>query len=365
MSKFTIQENVPLAPHTTFHVGGPARYFAVARSLDDLREALAFARERNLPVFVLGGGSNIVVSDQGFPGLVIKNELGGFEIRTESNDRVSVVVGAGEMWDDAVELAVGAGFAGVEFLSGVPGTVGGAAVQNIGAYGQTVAETIREVRAVHVATGNEVVFRSEECGFRYRDSIFKTEKAGEFILTSVTFGLIPGGVPDISAYHDVQKFFAGLPDPDLKQVRAAILEIRAKKGMVIMPDADSYKSVGSFFKNPVITAVQYEKVKEEVVRKKGKPGCADPWSWEVGAGGEMKVAAACLLERAGFPKNYAEGEVAISPRHSLAIVNLEFASAAEIVAFARKIQDAVCEKFGVLLESEAQIVGFSEYPLRK
>lgn len=364
MPKFTIQENIPLAPHTTLHVGGPARYFAVARSLDDLREALAFARERQLPVFALGGGSNIVVSDQGFPGLVIKNELGGFEIRTEGSDRVSVVVGAGEVWDDVVELAVGAGFAGIEFLSGVPGTVGGAAVQNIGAYGQTVAETIREVRAVHVATANEVVFRGEECGFRYRDSIFKTKKAGEFILTSVTFGLVPGGAPDISAYHDVQKFFAGLPDPDLKQVREAILEIRAKKGMVILPDADSYKSVGSFFKNPVITPAQYEKVKEEVLREKGNPGCADPWSWE-GEGGGMKVAAACLLERAGFAKNYAEGDVAISPRHSLALVNLEAARAEEIVAFARKIQDTVYEKFGVLLESEAQIVGFSEYPLRK
>ncbi len=354
----TIQEHIPFAPYTTLKVGGLARYFVEVASVDDAREAIAFAREKNLPIFVLGGGSNIVLCDDGFSGLVILNSIKKFV--TESQGKQTIVrAGAGEEWDTVVERTVAQGLSGLESLSGIPGRVGAAPVQNIGAYGASVASAIVAVHALDLTTGEEKIFSNAECEFAYRDSMFKSMYAGRYLITEVAFALTSNGMPNISGYHDLEKYFTGRPAPSLAEFRNAVIEIRARKGMVIRPEYESYRSVGSFFMNPIIPAAQFEKVKVAV---EAEQESSAPWFWEQGA--MVKVSAARLIERAGFPKGFRDGAVGISPKHTLAIIATDGATAGDVVRFARKIQDTVEEKFGVLLKPEAQCVGFATSPLR-
>lgn len=347
-----IQKNIPLAPLTTMKVGGPARYFAEVKSEDEVREALKFARGKNLPVFILGGGSNIVISDEGFPGLVIRNRIMGFESEAAGGlpaqaGEVRVRVGSGEDWDETVKRTVAAGWAGLQNLSGIPGTVGAVPVQNVGAYGASVDKVIVEVRAVSLEDGQPRIFSNPECRFRYRDSMFKSEEKGKFFITGVVFELAPGGGADVSAYPDLQKYFAGREDqPTLAEMRQAVIEIRSRKGMVILPGYEIFRSVGSFFKNPVVSRTEFEGM---------KAGCPDPWFWEL-PDGMVKVSAACLIEQSGFPKGYREGAVGISPKQPVALVNLGGATAKDVAAFARRIQDAVYGKFGASLVPEAEFV---------
>lgn len=342
----TVQENIPLAPLTTMNVGGPARYFVKVKSEDEARAALKFARGENLPVFILGGGSNIVVSDSGFPGLVIKNEINGFTVQNH-NGKARLIVGAGEDWDGTVGRTVEAGLAGLENLSGIPGTVGAAPVQNIGAYGASADKVISEVRGIDTKTLEQKVLSGERCEFSYRDSIFKREP-GKIFITGVVFELVPGGAPNVASYPDVQKYFADWEQPPtLKEIRRAIIEIRSRKGMVMLPEYDSFQSVGSFFKNPIVGRVEFEKI---------KTSCPSPWFWET-PDGRVKISAACLIEQSGFRKGYREGRVGISPKHPLAIINLGGAKAMEIAAFAGKIWDAVEARFGICLEREAEFLG--------
>ncbi|MEK7212722.1 MAG: UDP-N-acetylmuramate dehydrogenase, partial [Patescibacteria group bacterium] len=264
MANMNILENVPLAPLTTMGVGGPARYFVEVKSEDEAREALKFASGKDLPVFVLGGGSNIIIADSGLPGLVIKNGITGFEVQN-LGDKVRVEVGAGENWDEFVKRTVEMGFAGVENLSGVPGTVGSAPVQNIGCYGQSAEETIREVRAFHIKTGEPRIFSGADCEFSYRDSIFRSKESGRYFITEVVFELIPGGKANVSSYQDVEKYFADWNrTPSLIEMRQALLTIRARKGMVVLLGYETYQSVGSFFKNPVISAEDFVRVRAMV-----------------------------------------------------------------------------------------------------
>ncbi len=249
----TILENVPLAPLTTLKVGGPARYFTEPKSVTEVAEAVNFARSRDLPLFVLGGGSNLVVSDSGWPGLILKLAISGIEERTE-NGKTRFEVGAGEEWDKFVTRAVARNCAGVECLSGIPGSVGGTPVQNVGAYGQEVSETIESVLVFDLKDGQVRDLCAEACGFQYRTSIFNTSERGRFIILRVTYSLTPGGNPRIE-YADLKRHFAGFQNaPSLTSTREAVRRIRAAKAMLITPGDEDCRSAGSFFKNPVLAA---------------------------------------------------------------------------------------------------------------
>lgn len=333
-----IQANYPLAELTTFHIGGPALYFAKTANLDELKSALAFAREKNLAVLVLGGGSNLLVSDKGFDGLVIHNKIKGLTIE----DSGLVTVGAGENWDEVVAQTVGKGLAGIECLSGVPGSAGGAVVQNIGAYGQTAGEVVLKVSAIEINTGQAKNFSTAECGFKYRSSWFKSNP-NKYIVTSFQLKLKPGGEPTITYAH-VKKHFDGKPEPSLSDLRQFIIRIRASKGYLIMPGYEGYNTAGSFFKNPVISQEQFEPLR----LKFGDPALNRFWITPNG----VKLAAAYLMEESGFHKGYREGNVGISPKHSLSLVNFGNASASDVKALADKIRNVILEKFGVSLEEE-------------
>jgi len=332
-----MKQNQLLADLTTFQIGGPALYLAEVTTEVELKEALDFARAKKLPVFIIGGGSNILVSDQGFNGVVIHNQLKRLTI----DESGLVTVGAGENWDDVVASAVQQGLAGIECLSGVPGSAAGAIVQNIGAYGQTIGDLVSSVYAVEVATGNVKEFSAAECEFEYRNSWFKRHP-NKFIITKFELQLHPGSAAT-AIYPEIQKRFAGQV-PTLAEVRRAVIEIRASKGYVIMPGFESYKTAGSFFKNPIISKEQFEKIKAMF---------GDSTSnqfWEMPD--SVKLSAAYLIEQSGFGKGYREGNVGISPKHSLGLMNYGGASAEEIKSLADKIKQSVLMKFGVKLEEE-------------
>ena len=247
-----LQENVPLAPLTTFKVGGPARYFVEAQSIGEVEEAVALARSRRLELFVLGGGSNLVVADAGWPGLVLKVAISGIEQRSSDDGKTLFEVGGGEPWDKFVAHAVMQRFAGVECLSGIPGSVGGTPVQNVGAYGQDVSETVESVEALDLKDNQVRELCHEACGFTYRSSIFNTSERGRFIILRVTYALTAGGEPRIS-YADLERHFDGWESaPNVAEIREAVRHIRALKGMLIVPGDEDCRSAGSFFKNPVL-----------------------------------------------------------------------------------------------------------------
>lgn len=342
-----------LAPFTTLQVGGPARYFLVAESERELREAVDFAASKGLPLFVLGGGSNLLVADAGWPGVVIKIALRGVEIEFENGSAIFYAA-AGEGWDSLVAQTVGQNCAGLECLSGIPGTVGGTPVQNVGAYGQEVSQTITSVRALELATGKILELSNADCGFQYRSSIFNTIAARKFIVTEVGYRLRRGGPPTLD-YADVKNFFSGSPGiPSLTDVRDAVRQIRAGKAMLITPGDADCRSAGSFFKNPLVSVDDAERV--QAIAQKHVPGKSVPQY--PAKNGQVKLSAAWLVEQAGFQKGYRQGPVAISGKHSLAIVNRGGARASDIIALKNEIQSKVFQVWGVRLTPEPVSVGF-------
>jgi len=347
-----IREQVPLAPLTTLGVGGPARYFAEARNEAEVVEAVEFARARQLPLFVLGGGSNVVVADAGFPGLVLKIGIADLSSFTTRQDDVIFNAGAGVDWDALVASTVEANSAGLECLSGIPGTVGGTPVQNVGAYGQEVSETIREVRVLDLRSLEIRILSNADCGFAYRSSIFNTDERDRYIILGVSFAL-RRGVKHSIRYADLQQFFAQHSgEPTLAEVRAAVREIRHRKAMLIVPGDEDARSAGSFFKNPVVPQSFFEELSARMTAR----GLQLP-SYPAGDG-FRKLPAAWLVERAGFAKGYSKGAAGISRKHALAIVNRGGATAAEIVALKDEIQERVADEFGIKLSPEPVFVGF-------
>lgn len=345
-----IQENVALAPLTTLRVGGPARYFIEARTISEVSEAVDFSRSRDLPLFVLGGGSNLVISDAGWPGLALRVAVSGIEERDEDG-KALFEVGAGEEWDRFVARAVDRNCAGVECLSGIPGSVGGTPVQNVGAYGQEVSETIESVLAFDLRDSQLHELCSEACGFTYRTSIFNMSERGRYIILRVTYALARGGKPRIQ-YADLKRYFAGWRDPTLPETRDAVRRIRAGKGMLIMPGDDDCRSAGSFFKNPVLAPDQYQQLTARAAAK----GLQIPSYPALEA--QKKVSAAWLVEHSGFSKGYGSGQVGISRKHALAIINRGQATAADVVAFQGDIRQRVEEIWGIRLQPEPVFVGF-------
>ena len=347
-------ENIPLAPLTTFKIGGPAKYYVEAATASEVQETVTFARSRDLPLFVLGGGSNLVVSDAGWPGLVLKVALQGIEQRAGHDENGSVIfdAGAGESWDRFVSHAVMARCAGVECLSGIPGSVGGTPVQNVGAYGQEVADTISAVEVLDLKDGQVRELCREACGFSYRASIFNTTERGRFIVLRVIYALTPGGKPRI-AYADLKRHFEGRETtPDLAETREAVRHIRALKGMLIVTGDADCQSAGSFFKNPVLSETEHEQLKQRAAAR----GLTVPSYPALET--HKKVSAAWLVERSGFNKGFGFGRVGISTKHALAIVNRGGATAGEVIALKEQIQQRVEEIWGVKLEPEPVMVGF-------
>ncbi len=342
-----IQEHISLAPLTTLGVGGPARWFVEAVSEAEVAEACNYARERGAPLFVLGGGSNVLVADSGFNGLVLRVAIDGLELKGEL-----LRASAGVTWERCVEQSIIAGLAGIECLAGIPGTVGGTPVQNVGAYGQEVASVIARVRAFDRLAQEFVEFSNAECGLAYRKSRFNSTDRGRYVVTQVVYRLRRHGAPAL-AYGDLKaRFREWKRPPSLTEVAEAVREIRRRKGMLLVEGDQDCRSAGSFFKNPEVAPEAAERVR----RFAAQAGVAV----RVFAAneGRVKIPAAWLIEQAGFPKGYAMGAAGISSRHTLALINRGSATSAEILALAEMIRKAVEEKFGIELEMEPERVGF-------
>ncbi|HUP46263.1 MAG TPA: UDP-N-acetylmuramate dehydrogenase [Thermoanaerobaculia bacterium] len=345
-----VEENVALAPFTTIGIGGPARFFIRATTVDDVRAALDWAHERDLPIFILGGGSNLLIADEGFRGLVIHVDLRGITVESEDESAV-VKVAAGEPWDPFVDLAVGKSWAGIECLSGIPGSTGATPIQNVGAYGQEVSETIIRVEALDRQSGRVRQFTNEECRFAYRASLFKNDEPGRYIVLTVTFRLKRGGTASIR-YPELQRFVdeQGIAMEDLAGVRGAVIAIRKRKGMVIDRSDPDTRSDGSFFMNPILPAASLEEFR-------ARPGADSAPSFAAGDG-LVKLSAAWLIENAGFQKGFRHGNVGLSSKHTLAIINRGDGTAAEVRELVSMIQGRVWERFGVEIHPEPNFIGF-------
>lgn len=346
-----LRENVPLAPMTTVGIGGPARYFADVASIEVLKAGVTWARTRGLPLFVLGGGSNIVVADSGFPGLVLRVSILGIDTHVDGDD-VTVIAGAGEEWDTVVARCVSCNWAGFECLSGIPGRVGATPIQNVGAYGQETSETLTSVEAFDSLTATFVELAARDCEFGYRTSRFKTRDRERFIITRVKYRLTAGGKPAVR-YPELERYLAerGLHNPSVAEVRDAVLTIRRRKAMVIdLTDVDS-RSVGSFFVNPVVTIDELERIKQRL------GGDSDDLPVFPISEDRVKLSAAWLIERAGIHRGYTLSNVGTSTKHALAIVNRGGGTAREVIELKELIQKLVLDRFEIKLATEPVFVG--------
>ena len=351
-----VRENVSLATFTTLGLGGRARLFVECATEEQVRAALSLAAERRLPMYVLGGGSNVVFPDAGFPGLVARITIGGIDFRDGSSPEVTA--GAGIDWDTFAEGTVERGWTGVECLSGIPGTVGGTPIQNVGAYGQEIADTLVSVLCLDRTTLQRRTFAGPECGFAYRDSRFKQGDRERFVVLEVTLRLARGERPRIR-YPELERAVTGLagferaaPAEAVRLVRQAVLALRRAKSMVIDPADPNTRSVGSFFTNPVLSAAAFAELEARwgaMPEGRSAPIPSFP------ATGGTKVPAAWLVERAGFPKGFRRGGAGISTQHALALVNFGGTSA-ELLALAETVRAGVESRFGVRLEYEPEVV---------
>ena len=334
-----IQENISLSQYTTFKIGGPAKYFCQIKNEKELLEALDFAKNKSLPIFVIGGGSNLLVSDEGYKGLVLKIEMYGIAF---SQNLVSA--SAGENWDNFVNETVERGYYGLENLSAIPGTVGASSVQNIGAYGVDVSQYIQSVRAYDIRKEQFVDIKNEECQFSYRDSVFKQQK-GRFIIVSVTFNLKTSGEVNIE-YKDLKEYFEAKNlnrSPSLREVREAVIAIRESK----LPDWQRWGTAGSFFKNPIIPIQKYVDLKQKYTDLPGFPECD---------GAKIKVSLGWILDKICNAKGLSVGNAYVYEKQALVLVAKPGAKASEVIELSRRIQDMVKEKTGIAVEAEVEWV---------
>jgi len=343
-----VRTDVPLAPLTTLRLGGVAARMCEICNETDIVEAVRDADSRHDPLFVLGRGSNIVVADEGFPGLVVRIANRGIALRQELG-RVVVNVAAGEDWDEFVERSVSEHWCGLECMSGIPGLVGATPIQNVGAYGQEASETIARVRVYDRATRAFVDIDGRDCAFSYRRSIFK--RNDRYIVTSVHF-LLQRGEACVVRYPELARALSipvGTSAPS-RLVRETVIRLRRNKGMVLAADDPDSVSAGSFFVNPVVDDAGLAGIAARAGTTPPNFAAAD---------GRHKIAAAWLVERAGFVKGWGEGPVGVSRKHALALVNRGGATARELLSLARTVRSGVQARFGVVLEMEPVLVGCS------
>jgi UDP-N-acetylmuramate dehydrogenase len=346
----------PLRELTTLRLGGPAARIVEARDEAAVVDAVGRADRAGEPLLVLAGGSNVVVADEGFPGTVLRIVTRGIDRREVGDARVRLGVQAGEPWDALVERCVADGLAGVECLSGIPGSVGATPIQNVGAYGQEVAETIRSVRVLDRARDAVVELDAAGCGFSYRSSAFK-RTPGRWVVLAVTFELERSAASAPIRYAELARRL-GVPLGDrapLAAVREAVLELRRGKGMVIDPADPDSVSAGSFFTNPVLDGDAFAALERRVAERLGESARAPAFP---DADGRVKTSAAWLIERAGFERGHGDPRgIAISAKHTLALTNRGAGTTAELVALAREIAGGVRDAFGVDLVPEPVFVG--------
>ncbi len=335
-----IQEAVRLSDYTTFRLGGDARYFTVVHDIDELREAVAWSKDQGLAFFVLGGGSNMLIRDRGFDGLVIKMECIGVSFKEKANGIVEVIAGAGENWDAFVGQTVMQGLYGLENLSGIPGTVGAAPVQNIGAYGVEVKDAIAWVEVYDADHDIVRTLDASRCQFGYRDSIFKTKAYKRCIIMHVAYMLAKNGTLRLG-YKDVQTYFEGRNTVSLADARSAVIAIRAKK----FPDLSKVGTAGSFFKNPVITQAHYDVLKAQY---------GDVPAYPVGEG-RVKIPIAWFLDRLGW-KNTQRGHVGTWSAQPLVLVHYGHGSSDELLALSDEIIEDVRTRTGITLEKEVCVI---------
>ncbi|MFZ9222581.1 MAG: UDP-N-acetylmuramate dehydrogenase [Candidatus Nanopelagicaceae bacterium] len=337
--------SVNLSSHTTFKVGGPASEFFIATDENEAIKFVSEADQKSIPVLILGGGSNILVADSGFSGRVVKMAMTGDSRAIDSCSGAMITIGAGRDWDEFVKECVDKGFVGLESLSGIPGTIGAAPIQNIGAYGHDLSEVVARVRTFDRIAKEVVTFTQSECGFTYRSSRFK-ENPDRYLILDVTFQMkegefsLPILYPELAEALDLQEEESA----PLSKVREAVIAIRAKKGMVLDSNDPDTNSAGSFFTNPVVD-------RNEV------PDGATSWPSD---NGRVKISAAWLMENAGISKGMKLAGASISSKHVLALTNTGNASASEIKALADYCQIKVRERFGIELEREVRLFGFAQ-----
>lgn len=337
----SIEENVLLAPYTTFGIGGPARFLIPVKNVEELQEALSFATQKQLRVFVLGGGSNVVIDDGGFDGLVVKIEIKGIELEPAVGAEVVVTVGAGESWDALVARTVEQGLWGMENLSGIPGTVGGAVSGNIGAYGQALSQTLAWVDALDVHAGEIKRFTNAECAFGYRESFFSLH-AGAYVIVRAAFALSTTQRPELS-YKDLAERFKDERQPSLQAIREGVLAIRHGK----FPDLGVEGTAGSFFKNPIVSK---EVAEELVAAYPGLPTFAMPETDGV------KVPLAWLLDKVLALKGFATGGARLFEKQPLVIAAKKNTSSRDVLELADNVARKVKENFFITIETEVKII---------
>lgn len=343
MNSGQIKENLDLKNLTTFSMGGRARWFVAAPTIEELAQAYDFAVEKNLPVFILGSGSNILFSHPGtFEAVVVKIEIKGFEIVSETVDETTLKVGAGEIWDDVVKRAVDMNLSGIEALSAIPGTTGATPIQNVGAYGSEIADVLVSLEVYDLQTKHLSSLSKEQCLFKYRDSIFKHDAKDKYVITAITMKLSKGA-PLVPDYPGVKKYFdeRNIEHPTLQQIREAIISIRQLK----LPDPKQVASVGSFFKNPIVSDDLYQTVKENYPEVVAFPQ----------ENGDYKISAGWLLETLGY-KGKQIGNLQFYPNSALVLTNVGSATFGELTDLVDKTKAHVRQAFGIELELEPIIV---------
>jgi UDP-N-acetylmuramate dehydrogenase len=351
-----ISDQLPLAAHTTLELGGPAQHFARIQNRATLLEALHWAQARALPVTLLGGGSNVVVSDRGVSGLVLQLRTRGVAL-AHDGEHMAVTAEAGEDWDDLVRLCVDENLAGIECLSGIPGRVGATPIQNVGAYGQEISGCLRAVEVLDRRTLQSSWVGNDACQFGYRSSCFK--RAPErFVVLAVRFALLRGGAATLR-YAELARALAahGGGTPSLSEVRAGVLQLRRAKSMLIEAEDENRRSVGSFFLNPIVSVAQAEAIAARA-RTLGCLAAGEEMPRYAQADGTLKLSAAWLIERAGTVKGERHGAVGVSSRHTLALVHHGGGSSAELIALAGVVRERTRGCFGVELEAEPVMLGF-------
>lgn len=343
-------ENVPLSAYSTMRLGGPARYLLEVSERNQIAPAIAWAEERQLPVIVIGGGSNIIWRDEGFPGLVLVSKILRFEIFNEDPENLYVTIGSGEPWDNVVQKCVEMGYSGLEFLSLIPGTTGGAPVQNIGAYGHELADVLVSVEAYDMQAKKLVTIPTVDCDFGYRTSRFKVKEHGRFFITAITCHLTKT-TPQPPFYHFLEEYLKThqITEATPAAIREAVIAIRTEK----LPDPTKVANTGSFFANPVVDVMTFQQIRDNNPKLAGWP---NPWFWEQ-SDGSYKLAAGALLEMLNFKGVHdAETGMGTWPKQALVLINEKARHTADLLMFKQKIVDAVQRQFGVTLEQEPELL---------
>ena len=333
-----VMTNISLKQYTTMKLRGETRYMATADSADDVVSLYRNARKENLPIFVLGGGSNVITHDEVFEGIVLLNKIKGFEVISETDETTDVKIGAGEVWDEVVEKAIGLGLQGIEAMSGIPGTAGAAPVQNVGAYGQEIADTLISLEAYDSKTDTIVTISADECDFSYRNSIFRDKEKGRYCILNITLRLNKAE-PKPPYYASLQKYIDenDIREVNLSVIRVAVLNIRSEK----LPDPAELPSAGSFFKNALVEKWKLEELQKEY---SDIPNYAMP-------DGRYKIPTGWLIDKAGL-RGYRSHGMRVYEKNALVLVNDSATGYDDLAAIREEIVQIVFDKFGIKIEQE-------------